>query len=164
MQLSEGMGLPNCPSLMNSVLGTKSHVSYRGVSTRLTKCLNRLLNMKVVVAAFNQGRALIGSFSVIMNLLVDLCLNLYYPPCLFWSSLSLNTKTTETRRFSQLSGRLASSQAGLVGGEQILKFLFIFTQFVDYNRKLRTSTALKHQWYPPGGWWQTYCKIKIPSL
>ena len=155
---------PPVLSRMNSVLGTKFHISYRGVSTRLAKCLNSVLNVKALVAAFNQERALIGAFFMIMNLCGDLCLNLYYPPCLFWSSLSLNTKTTETRRFSQLSGRLASSQAGLVGGEQILKFLFIFTQFVDYNRKLRTSTALKHQSYPPGGWWQTYCKIKIPFL
>ena len=155
---------PPVLSRMNSVLGTKFHISNCRVSTRLAKCLNSVLNVKALVAAFNQERALIGAFFMIMNLRGDLCLNLYYPPCLFWSSLSLNTKTTETRRFSQLSGRLASSQAGLVGGEQILKFLFIFTQFVDYNRKLRTSTALKHQWYPPGGWWQTYCKIKIPSL
>ena len=33
--------------------------------------------MKAVVAAFNQEKALVGAFSVITNLRMDLCLNLY---------------------------------------------------------------------------------------
>ena len=74
---------PPVLSRMNSVLGTKFHISYRGVSTRLAKCLNSVLNVKALVAAFNQERALIGAFFMIMNLRGDLCLNLYYPPCLF---------------------------------------------------------------------------------
>ena len=38
------------------------------------KCLNSVLNVKVVVAAFNQEKALVGAFSVIVQLhqLIDL--------------------------------------------------------------------------------------------
>ena len=32
------------------------------------KCFNSVLNVKAVVAAFNQEKALVGAFSVIMNL------------------------------------------------------------------------------------------------
>ena len=35
--------------------------------------------MKAVVAAFNQEKALVGAFSVITNLWIDLRLNLYSP-------------------------------------------------------------------------------------
>ena len=35
-------------------------------------CLNRFLNVKVVVAVFNQEKALVGAFSVIRNLRMDL--------------------------------------------------------------------------------------------
>ena len=37
-------------------------------------CLNRVLNVKAVVAAFNQEKALVGAFSVIVQLhrLIDL--------------------------------------------------------------------------------------------
>ena len=37
-----------------------------------TKYLNSVLNVKAVVVAFNQEKALVGAFSVIMNLRVDL--------------------------------------------------------------------------------------------
>ena len=40
----------------------------RGVNIRLAKCLNSVLNVKVVVAAFNQEKALVGAFYVITNL------------------------------------------------------------------------------------------------
>ena len=35
-------------------------------------CLNSVLNVKAVVAAFNQEKALVGAFSVITNLRMDL--------------------------------------------------------------------------------------------
>ena len=35
-------------------------------------CLNSVLNVKVVVAAFNQEKALLGAFSVITNLRMEL--------------------------------------------------------------------------------------------
>ena len=38
----------------------------------IVQCLNRFLNVKAVVAAFNQETALIGAFSVITNLRMDL--------------------------------------------------------------------------------------------
>ena len=38
----------------------------------LTKCLNSVLNAKAVVAAFNQEKALVGAFSVITNLRMEL--------------------------------------------------------------------------------------------
>ena len=37
-----------------------------------------VLNVKAVVAAFNQEKALVGAFSVITNLRIDLRLNLYW--------------------------------------------------------------------------------------
>ena len=40
----------------------------RGANARLAKCLNSVLNVKAVVAAFNQEKALVGAFSVIPNL------------------------------------------------------------------------------------------------
>ena len=57
-----------------------------------------VLNVKAVVAAFNQEKALVGAFSVITNLRMDLRFKLYYLPtltllptalslvlCCFWS-------------------------------------------------------------------------------
>ena len=43
----------------------------RGVNAHLAKCLNSVLNVKAVVAAFNQEKALVGAFSVITNLWMD---------------------------------------------------------------------------------------------
>ena len=40
----------------------------RGVNARLAWCLNSVLNVKAVVAAFNQEKALVGAFSVIVQL------------------------------------------------------------------------------------------------
>ena len=37
------------------------------VNTCLAKCLNRFLNGKAVVAPFNQEKALVGAFSVIVK-------------------------------------------------------------------------------------------------
>ena len=39
---------------------------------RLAWCLNSVLNVKAVVAAFNQEKALVGAFSVITNLRIEL--------------------------------------------------------------------------------------------
>ena len=46
--------------------------TYREVNARLAQCLNSVLNVKAVVAAFNQEKALVGAFSVISNLRMDL--------------------------------------------------------------------------------------------
>ena len=46
--------------------------TYHGVNVRLAKCLNSVLNVKAVLAAFNQEKALVGAFSVITNLRMDL--------------------------------------------------------------------------------------------
>ena len=53
--------------------------TYRGVNVHLAKCLNIVLNMKVPVGASNQEMALLGAFSVITNLRMDLCFKLYSP-------------------------------------------------------------------------------------
>ena len=44
----------------------------RGVNARLASCLNSVLNVKVVEAAFNQEKALVGAFFVITNLRMEL--------------------------------------------------------------------------------------------
>ena len=45
--------------------------TYHGVNTRLAKCLNSVLNVKALVGAFNQEKALVGAlvgaFSVIVK-------------------------------------------------------------------------------------------------
>ena len=46
--------------------------TYYGVNACLAKCLNSVLNVKAVEAAFNQEKALVGAFSVITNLRMDL--------------------------------------------------------------------------------------------
>ena len=45
-----------------------------GLKARLALCLNSVLNVKAVVASFNQEKALVGAFSVIVQLhrLIDL--------------------------------------------------------------------------------------------
>ena len=51
--------------------------AYWGVNACLPKCLNRFLNVKAIVAAFNQKTALVGAFFVITtNHCVDLRLKL----------------------------------------------------------------------------------------
>ena len=47
------------------------------VNRCLALCLNSVLNVKVLVGAFNQEKALVGAFSVITNLRVDLRFKLY---------------------------------------------------------------------------------------
>ena len=44
----------------------------RGVNVRLAQCLNSVLDVKALVGAFNQEKALVGAFSVITNLRMEL--------------------------------------------------------------------------------------------
>ena len=53
---------------------------HEGRAVWLALCLNSVLNVKEVVAAFNQEKALVGAFSVIMNLQMDLFEALVYTP------------------------------------------------------------------------------------
>ena len=46
--------------------------TYRGVNVCLALCLNSVLNVKAVVAAFNKEKAVVGAFSVITNLRMEL--------------------------------------------------------------------------------------------
>ena len=46
--------------------------TYPGVNAHLAKCLNSVLNVKALVGALNQQKALVGAFSVITNLRMDL--------------------------------------------------------------------------------------------
>ena len=50
---------------------------YKASGRVVSVCLNSVLNVKAVVAAFNQEKALVGAFSVITNLRVDLRFQLY---------------------------------------------------------------------------------------
>ena len=54
--------------------------TYRGVNACLAYCLNSVLNVKTLVGAFNQEKSLVGAFSVITNLRVDLRFKLYRLP------------------------------------------------------------------------------------
>ena len=42
--------------------------TYCGVNACLAQCLNSVLNVKALVGAFNQEKALVGAFSVIVQL------------------------------------------------------------------------------------------------
>ena len=48
--------------------------TYRGVNARLAYSLNSVLNVKALEGTFNQEKALVGAFSVIVQLhrLIDL--------------------------------------------------------------------------------------------
>ena len=61
----------------------------RWVNACLAYCLKSVLNVKAVVAAFNQGKALVGAFSVITNLRMDL-----------FEALSRNLTISAARQFS----------------------------------------------------------------
>ena len=53
--------------------------TYHGVNACLALCLNSVLNVKAVVAAVNQEKALVGAFSVVTNLWMELeCSVLYF--------------------------------------------------------------------------------------
>ena len=41
--------------------------THRGVNVCLAQCLNSVLNVKALVGAFNQEKALVGAFSVIVK-------------------------------------------------------------------------------------------------
>ena len=41
--------------------------TYRGVNVHSAKCLNSVLNVKALEGAFNQEKALVGAFSVIVK-------------------------------------------------------------------------------------------------
>ena len=43
----------------------------RGVNARLAQCLNSVLNVKALVGAYNQEKALVGAFSVIVQPVVE---------------------------------------------------------------------------------------------
>ena len=65
----------SCPSLMVFVSVsnfTSNDVLLPCVNAHLAQFLNRVFNVKVVVAAFNQEKALVGAFSVITNLRMEL--------------------------------------------------------------------------------------------
>ena len=49
----------------------KSWKNYLSRSLTAVHCLNSDVNVKAVVAAFNQEKALVGAFSVITNLRMD---------------------------------------------------------------------------------------------
>ena len=55
---------------MTFVSGTEFHIYilWINICLALAQCLNSVLNVKVVIAAFNQEKALVGAFSVIVQL------------------------------------------------------------------------------------------------
>ena len=57
---------------MTYVLASNFMSTYCGVNACLAKCLYSVLNVKVVVATFNQEKALVWAFSVITNLRMEL--------------------------------------------------------------------------------------------
>ena len=50
------------------------------LNAHFAQCLNSVLNVKALVGAFNQEKALAGAFSVITNLLIVFVLKLYFVP------------------------------------------------------------------------------------
>ena len=61
--------LTNLPVAYDICVGDPiSHLLTVGVNIYLVQCLNSVINVKAVVAAFNQEKALVGAFSVIVQL------------------------------------------------------------------------------------------------
>ena len=52
---------------MTFVLASQFHVYLPRVNAHLAWCLNSVLNVKALVGAFNQEKALVGAFSVIVQ-------------------------------------------------------------------------------------------------
>ena len=60
---------------MTFASASQFHVyTYCGVKARLAYCLNSVLNVKALIGAFNQEKALVGAFSMIVQFhrLIDL--------------------------------------------------------------------------------------------
>ena len=56
-----------------------------GVNARLAKCLNSVLNVKALVGAFNQEKALVGAFAVIVQPVVEPMDRLTALVCSLWT-------------------------------------------------------------------------------
>ena len=54
------------------IVGESLKFEYISFTLSVSLCLNSVLSVKAVVAAFNQEKALVGAFSVITNLRMDL--------------------------------------------------------------------------------------------
>ena len=56
------------------IIASRTNFTLRdpGVNACIAKCLKSVLNVKAVVAAFNQEKALVGAFSEITNLRMEL--------------------------------------------------------------------------------------------
>ena len=71
----------------------------RGANARLARCLNSVLDVKGVVAAFNQEKALVGAFSVITYFRMELFESLLDTPATTgpWSPLITHTTSATSR-------------------------------------------------------------------
>ena len=98
--------------------------TYHGVSVRLAKCLNSVLNVKAVVAAFNQEKALVGAFSVITNLRMELFEALAATHCSWLATNELWTTAVAEWRVREVLGRRGDTAAcaGI-----IIQRLYIYT-------------------------------------
>ena len=62
---------------MTFASASQFHVyTYCGVKARVAYCLNSVLNVKALIGAFNQEKALVGAFSVIVQFHRFNCTNL----------------------------------------------------------------------------------------
>ena len=52
---------------MTFVLASQYHVHLPWVNAHLAYCINSVLNVKALVSTFNQEKALVGAFSVIVK-------------------------------------------------------------------------------------------------
>ena len=56
---------------MTFKLESRFHITYHGVNSHLAQCLNSVLNVKALEGAFNQEKALVEAFSVIVQPVVE---------------------------------------------------------------------------------------------
>ena len=72
-ELGVGYARENSPlrSLLQCDYVVDKIISYLGPDFPLFHCLNSVLNVKAVVASFNQEKALVGAFSVIVQPVVE---------------------------------------------------------------------------------------------
>ena len=134
------------PSLMIIASRTRFHVERPW--GRLAQCLNSFLNVKAVVAAFNQEKALVGAFSVITNLRMGLHLNLQWYNNSQHITLCQEPPADPPRSGGQPRVRdaLQPHQAGSGSGESVVmvSYLCLTRKSAARGQSLRARTRSPH--------------------
>ena len=93
------------------------------------------MNVKVLVGAFNQEKALVGAISVITNLHVGLRFKLYYPVCCV---LTCNHQTTKSHTRTVSGDSLHSARFQQFARTGAQRWLEVISDWLQYSSDLHT--------------------------